>query len=285
MRSVKAVMFDLDGCLADTTRGIIDSVRAALSAQGLYVPEDDAISPNIGKGARHLITQCLQDTSRLDETLKRFRTHYAEHCADRTKLYPGVKSVLRAMRYRGIALGVLTNKFSAATLRILEQTGIAPLFALILGEEDVAQRKPHPEGVQKFLQLTGIPPAQAAFVGDMEGDILTGRNAGTSCIAVTYGLGARDTLADADICLERFDALLTWLFDDGENGCYAAARAAVQARDTGKLSLDEARVLFERLRDAGVDIGNEDALCAATGLVFDQDILQLVRDYNSGFQD
>lgn len=210
MHGIKAVMFDLDGCLCDTVEGIIRSVAATLEALGQPMMADEAIRPHIGCGARHLITECLDDKAMVEQALAAFREHYARTCEKNTVLYPAVLDTLGALRERGIVLGVQTNKFRLATMRILEGLGIAKFFSMILGEEDVLKRKPDPGGVLKFLGMANVKPREALFVGDMDIDIETARNAGVKCVAVTYGLGGIDTLQNADARIGRFDELLAF---------------------------------------------------------------------------
>jgi phosphoglycolate phosphatase len=96
----------------------------------------------------------------------------------------------------GIPMAVLTNKPATASLKILEGLGLAKYFRAIYGGDSFEKKKPDPIGAQSILRELGATPGESAMVGDSDVDIQTGRNAGMKAIAVSYGFGRYDRIAN-----------------------------------------------------------------------------------------
>ena len=116
-------------------------------------------------------------------------------------LFPGIKPLLHDLNSSGCRLGVLTQKdrefqvegrLSGASSE-LEELGVASLFSVVVGFEDVAHHKPNPEGVELALEHLGVLPRDALMVGDSSADIVAAKAAGCPSCHVTWGLNGDAT--------------------------------------------------------------------------------------------
>lgn len=189
-----AAIFDLDGTLVDSLDDLHASVNHALRTVGLPARSRAEVRGYVGEGARTLLERAVGASTHLvDPALAAWRAHYEAHCLDRTRPYPGIAAMLAGAR---CPLAVLTNKPGALARRILDGLGLLPGFAVVIGGDE-APRKPDPAGLLGILARVGASPGEAVLVGDSRHDVATARAAGVRMIAVTWGLGTREELAEA----------------------------------------------------------------------------------------
>jgi phosphoglycolate phosphatase len=214
-RSIKLVIFDLDGTLIDSRLDLVHSVNAALRHIGRAALPDDVIASYVGDGAPILIQRALGgeavDDAVVRQGLQFFLSYYREHKLDHTTVYAGIREALTAIQRsfheapnrdriedrkqdrnqnrNGVPrnLAVLSNKPVNPSRAIVEALGLGPFFTQIYGGNSFATKKPSPEGAQKLLEENGVRPEEAAIVGDSHIDIETGRNAGLWTVGVSYG--------------------------------------------------------------------------------------------------
>ena len=201
--SIKLVIFDLDGTLIDSRLDLVHSVNAALRHIGRPELPDDVIASYVGDGAPILIQRALGGEA-TDEPLVRkglefFLAYYREHKLDHTTVYEGVANALTAIgQTRNGAprkMAVLSNKPVNPSRAIVEALGLRPFFSQIYGGNSFSTKKPEPDGARKLLEENVVRPEEAVVVGDSGVDVLTGRNAGSWTVGVTYGF-APHTLVD-----------------------------------------------------------------------------------------
>lgn len=195
----QAVIFDLDGTLADTLDDIADAMNAALAHLGQPTHAREDYRAFVGAGvvnlARVTLPQDRQDL--LDRAVELFRTHYQAHIVDRTRAFPDVGAMLDALVARGLKLAVLSNKIDAMTRRIVDSCFASwPLFP-VFGERAGVPKKPDPQAALEIAQLLGAEPGRCAFVGDTAYDILTAVNAGMYPVGVTWGFRTREEMVGA----------------------------------------------------------------------------------------
>jgi len=203
-RSIKLVIFDLDGTLIDSRLDLVHSVNAALRHIGRPELPDDVIASYVGDGAPILIQRALGgeavDESVVRKGLEFFLSYYREHKLDHTKVYHGIPEALVAIQKAGNGrprkMAVLSNKPVNPSRAIVEALGLGAYFSQVYGGNSFATKKPEPEGARKLLQENGVLPEETAIVGDSHVDIETGRNAGLWTVGVSYGF-APHTLKDA----------------------------------------------------------------------------------------
>jgi phosphoglycolate phosphatase len=207
-RSMKLVIFDLDGTLIDSRLDLIHSVNAMLRHFDRAELPGDVVASYVGDGAPMLVRRALGDPD--DEKFFRsgldfFLDYYREHKLDHTQVYPGITEALEQIASNGSnrKMAVLSNKPVNPSRAIVEALGLADFFVHIYGGNSFETKKPDPLGVNILLRETGTDPTNAMIVGDSSVDVLTGRNAGIATCGVTYGF-APHTLCEAppDVIVE-----------------------------------------------------------------------------------
>lgn len=197
----RAVLFDLDGTLADSLPDIhaaLDGARRELGLPGVSV---DAVRGWVGCGAAMLAARSLghedercEDTRRL---LAAFLRRYESHADERSVLYPGALDLLDALRVRGIQLCVATNKPLGAAEALLGGLGIRDHFDLLVTPEVAGVRKPDPGFMTCALEYLNVGPDESIVVGDGLPDIESAHAAGIRCVAILGGYGAPAALVAA----------------------------------------------------------------------------------------
>src|ERR1035438_8908154 len=224
-RSIKLVIFDLDGTLIDSRLDLVHSVNAAL--RHIRRPEvpDDVIARYVGDGAPILIQRALGPEA-ADEALVRrgldfFLSYYREHKLDHTTVYPGIAEALSAIQRSSNGtprnMAVLTNKPVNPSRAIVEALGLGQFFSQVYGGNSFSTKKPDPEGARKLLEESGVKPEQAAIVGDSHVDVRTGRNAGLWTVGVTYGFAPHTLLGGPPDVLVDHPSELSTLFGHHES--------------------------------------------------------------------
>jgi phosphoglycolate phosphatase len=196
----RLVVFDLDGTLIDSSHDLAAAVNHTLQelAPGTPALLEDDVRTFIGDGARVLVTRSLARAGlphSADEVLPVFLESYRARLLDTTRLFPGVREALDALR--ADCLAVLTNKPGEMSRAILEGLGVASRFGYVLGGGDLPARKPDPAGLRRLMTETGAAPACTAMVGDSAIDVLTGRAAGVVTVGVRYGFAPESLRATA----------------------------------------------------------------------------------------
>ena len=189
-KSVRLVVFDLDGTLVDSKVDLANSVNHALGAFGLPSLPGETIHSYVGNGASMLIRRSVghDGINLFPRVLETFLAHYREHLLDTTVPYPGVRENLIAQS-GAFEMAVLTNKPVDMTRAILEGLSLSRHFVDVRGGDSFGTKKPHPEGLLHIITQRGVPPAETIMVGDSVNDILAGQGAGAATCAVTYGYG------------------------------------------------------------------------------------------------
>lgn len=193
-RSFRAVAFDLDGTLVDSAADLMHASNALLAELGRPPVDLPAVRSFIGDGAPKLVERVLAATGGVpapEETarcLRRFLSIYEADPSAHSALYPGVAETLESLSAAGLRLGVCTNKPMAATLRLLDDLGIAGFFVAVVGGDSYPTRKPSPEPLLGLLERLGVRPDETAFVGDNEHDVAAARAAKVArVLLVPYG--------------------------------------------------------------------------------------------------
>jgi phosphoglycolate phosphatase len=207
----RAVLFDLDGTLADTLPDIALTLDQARRAVGLEPVADPVrVRGWVGSGARLLVARSLgTDDPRAPEVerlLAAFRRIYPEHSGRLGDLYPGIRALLADLRARGVPLALVTNKPREATGAFLKRRDIDGALDVWLTPDDVDDRpKPDPAMLLEAARRLGVPPAACLLVGDGLADVGAARAAGLPVLAVLGGYTQPAALraAGADACVER----------------------------------------------------------------------------------
>lgn len=182
----QAVLFDLDGTLADTAADIHAACNAMLEHVGRPPWSLSAVADLVGKGAEHFVTQVVGPEA-LATCLPVFLAHYHANNGRYARVFAGVREGLDELRRAGLALGVVTNKPRALTVPLLQQLALAPDFSVIVAGGDTPERKPDPAPVLRACTTLGVAPWATLVVGDSGNDVGAAHAAGCPCVLVPYG--------------------------------------------------------------------------------------------------
>jgi phosphoglycolate phosphatase len=186
---VRAVAFDLDGTLVDSTADIASAANHCLRAAGLPARSIAEIRGCIGDGSRVLLARAAgfdPSDARLDSMLQRFLDFYTEHAVVETRLLDAALEVLDALN--DLPLALCTNKPRITTDAVLQRLGVAPRFAAVVAAGDAAFHKPHAAPLERVAELLGLPASQLVLVGDGPQDVACARAAGARSIGISEAL-------------------------------------------------------------------------------------------------
>ena len=228
LHNIRGVAFDLDGTLVDSAPGLTAAVDNAL-----YAGEERVVTW-IGNGADVLIQRALTWARQERATLraaqgkpsvdhddipqaeqqailrKLFDRYYGEVAEEGSFLFPAVADTLGALHAKGLPLALVTNKPTPFVAPILSSLDIAKYFTVVIGGDDVKNKKPHPEPLLMVAEKLGLAPAELLFVGDSRNDIQAAKAAGCCSIGLTYGYnyGEPISLSEPDYIFDQFNELL-----------------------------------------------------------------------------
>jgi phosphoglycolate phosphatase len=210
MQSPRAIAFDLDGTLIDSRGDIAAALNHALAETGREALPESSIARYVGDGARRL---CARASGLPDEhpdvqrILDAYLSYYVEHPVVLTHWMPAARETLEYLR--GFKLALVTNKPRLTTEAILGQLGVSSLFAAVVAEGDLPERKPSPAPVLWIARKLGITPDQMVVVGDGPQDIESGRRAGARTVGVLGGIPSRKRLeaAGPDVLIDSLAEL------------------------------------------------------------------------------
>jgi 2-phosphoglycolate phosphatase len=222
MRSIRTVLFDLDGTLLDTAPDLADALNAVLIEHRRPALPFETIRGVVSHGAIALIRLGFAlDESQPDFQPLRLRllTLYRDNIACKTRPFPGMDELLEQLEQRGYTWGVVTNKPSWLTEPLLKALGLYDRAACVVSGDTLKMRKPHPAPLLHACELTGSRPEHCVYVGDAERDMEAGRNAGMRTLLALFGyFRAHERPQDwpADARIRHPAELIEWL--DQVNG-------------------------------------------------------------------
>lgn len=234
IQTIRGVAFDLDGTLVDSAPGLTAAVDMALYALELPQAGEERVITWIGNGADMLMERALT-WSRQERASQRiaqgkpgvdhadipqeeqvrmlrklFDRYYQDTVEEGSFLFPDVATTLAALQAKGLPLALVTNKPTPFVAPLLEALGLARYFGVVIGGDDVKNKKPHPEPLLLVAERLGLAPAELLFVGDSRNDIQAAQAAGCCSVGLTYGYnyGEAIELSKPDYVFARFNDLL-----------------------------------------------------------------------------
>lgn len=196
----QAVMFDLDGTLADTLRDLAAAGNHMLAAFDREPLAPEHYRELVGHGAPSLASRALGlavDDPRVGVAVDQFRTHLLEHEHVHSVAYPEVPAMLDALVARGVTLAVLSNKPDDSTVDLVKRVFARWPFVDVRGHREGVAPKPDPTAALEIAREAGIAPQRWLYVGDSGVDMRTGHNAGMRSVGVTWGFREQSELRDA----------------------------------------------------------------------------------------
>ena len=210
-----ALIFDLDGTLADTAPDLLGATNAVLAARGRPKLDLEHLRHMVGFGAVALITQAMEASGApvaegdMPPLIEIFLEYYRGHIADGTRLFPHVAETLQVLKDDGARLAVLTNKPQELTDLLLPRLGLEALFSTVYGAGKNPYTKPDPRIFHDVVaELSGDDRSSPVMIGDSITDLNTARAAGAPCILMSYGFTpVPASELGADVVLDDFAQL------------------------------------------------------------------------------
>ncbi|WP_140634961.1 phosphoglycolate phosphatase [Methylibium rhizosphaerae] len=211
---VQAVLFDLDGTLADTAPDLGGALNRMRQRRGLDPLPIEVLRPLASAGARGMLQAGLQvkpGDGAFEALRDEFLDEYERALDVDSCLFDGVSQLLQELERRGLRWGVVTNKAERFTLPVLRGLSLAQRASVVIAGDTTPHAKPHPEPLLEACRRLALPPAQAVYVGDDLRDMQAARAAGMPSIAAGYGYLGEDsdvTQWEADAVIHEPGALL-----------------------------------------------------------------------------
>lgn len=187
----KLVIFDLDGTLLNTIEDLGHAANYALEQNGFATHSMASYPFFVGNGVRRLMERVVpedaRDTETINTLLKDFKQYYDLHNTDLTRPYDGIIDLLDELKARGVAMAVASNKYQAATTRIIGHFFGHYDFVAVEGQKEGVPVKPDPSVVFQILLQAPTPKREVLYVGDSGVDMETARRACIDSVGVTWG--------------------------------------------------------------------------------------------------
>ena len=211
----KLLIFDLDGTLVNSAPDLALALNLMLQELGKEPFSDEIIHTWVGNGAQTLVKRALSGSVDIDSTidealfhraLERFLALYKAHLCVKSHLYEGVKESLEYLHVKGFTLAIVTNKPSAFVAPLLDSLGVASLFSLSVGGDDLKRKKPHPDPLLHVCSKLHVDIKHTIMVGDSKNDILAAKGCGMQSVGVTYGYNYGEDIAlyNPDYVINQF---------------------------------------------------------------------------------
>ncbi len=216
-----AVLFDLDGTLADTAPDLCATLNILLLEEGRPQQPFSRLRPHTSSGVRGLLGEGFgiePADAEYGRLSARFLEIYGARLCELLTLFDGIPKLLDTLEAHGIAWGIVTNKRARYTDPLVAALGLSPRTACVVSGDTTAEAKPSPLPVLHACTMLGCAPQRTLYVGDDRRDIVAGQAAGTLTAAVSYGYlgnGGPPHTWGADFVADHPADLAAYLFTSG----------------------------------------------------------------------
>jgi phosphoglycolate phosphatase len=188
--TIRAVLFDLDGTLADTAPDLASALNRLLAERGRDAVPLAHARRVTSSGARGMLRVGFgidPQHAEYDALRTRFLDLYAENICRETRLFDGIADLLAALEGRRLPWGVVTNKAERFTFPLLDALGLGARTACVVGGDTTGRAKPHPDPLLHAARALDLAPAACLYLGDDLRDVQAARAAGMPVLAAGYG--------------------------------------------------------------------------------------------------
>lgn len=195
---IKAVIFDLDGTLANTLSDLSESANRALVKYGFKPHPAEAYKLFVGNGIKMMLRRALGgevDDETFGAVEKTFFEHYNIHYCDKTAVYDGVPELVAEIKKRGIRTAVVTNKEDSVAKEVVFKL-YGDAFDIVCGNREGLPAKPDPTATLLVMEQLGVLPEECIFLGDSGVDVRTGVNSGAVAVGETWGFRGEEELRE-----------------------------------------------------------------------------------------
>jgi N-acetyl-D-muramate 6-phosphate phosphatase len=214
-RTIRAMLFDFDGTLADTAPDLGAAMNAVLRTKGKPELPLALFRPHTSQGARGMIRASFGygiDHPEYPTLKDAFLAQYEQDLLVNTQLFDGVQPLLDRLKMLHLGFGIITNKHARFSIPIMQQMQLGE--AVLVCGDTTPFAKPHPEPLLFAAKQIGVDPSECAYVGDAGTDMQAAKAAGMLAIAAAWGyIPPGEAVADwdSDCVAQTVDDLLGWL--------------------------------------------------------------------------
>lgn len=188
MTTPRLIIFDLDGTLLDTGKGIIKCIKSTLEKMGFNIPNDEICKSFVGPPLKKRFLELYEaDESTADIVMKTFREEYGKGDVFLADRYAGMSECLATLQKQH-SLAVATYKREDHAIKLLEKFEMSDFFDIICGSDPAATMTKN-QIIEKAIKLQGANPANCLMIGDSDNDAVSAAQLGIPFIGVTYGYG------------------------------------------------------------------------------------------------
>ena len=211
-----AIIFDFDGTVADTGRGVFDCIRYVLKKNNLPELSYESLRTFIGPPLHEsFMRECKIDEETANVLVADYRDIYAEKGIYNFDLYDGITDLLVEIRKNGGVTGIASSKPEDFIKIILDNTGIGSLFDFVSGSDPRHAESDKTTIVKECIKKMNLKEdAEIIMIGDRMFDIIGAHNAGIPCICVLFGYGSYDEFRqyNADYIVDDIQQLKKIIF-------------------------------------------------------------------------
>jgi phosphoglycolate phosphatase len=218
----KLLIFDFDGTLIDSVPDLADALNKMLIQLNKEPFHESTIRYWVGNGAQTLVKRALvgsddisdfKEDAYFSNALRIFLEFYKQNCAEKTTLYPNVKTTLEKLKTDGYELAIVTNKPYIFIEPILKKLDLDRLFSLYLGGDSLDEKKPSAKPLLYLCEKLHYNTEDTLMIGDSKNDIIAANNAKMDSIAVSYGYNYGEDIAlySPSIIIQDFNEMETLL--------------------------------------------------------------------------
>lgn len=190
MKTIQAVLFDLDGTLLDTANDLFLALNDLRQREGLQDLSFATVRPLVSLGVKAILQHAF-DINEKDERYplmrKQYLQLYEQYIAHTTKFFPNMDKVLTHLEESKVPWGIVTNKHTHLTHLLLKALALHHRPACIVCGDTLPTPKPDPAPILHACQLLKLTPAECLYVGDSRSDVLASKAAGSKTLVALYG--------------------------------------------------------------------------------------------------
>ena len=201
-KDIKALIFDLDGTIADTIPAITEGINLTMKKMGFPAHTEDEVRTYINFGPRHLISEALPKEAKeaspeiVDKALDIYNKMYAKTYIHTDRTYDGIPEILTKLSKK-YKIAVLSNKQDEYVKLLAKQLIPSGICLAAYGSLEGIPAKPEPTLALKLAKELGVDPSECVLIGDSQVDIKTARAAGFDILSVSWGYVTKEKLIES----------------------------------------------------------------------------------------
>ena len=212
-----AILFDLDGTFVDTSTDLFAALNLAVTAEGCDEISVSHLRPLISSGSHELVRAALPEFAtekQIQRCRVRFLDAYAANCTQHTQPVDGIEALLQKIQQRAIAWGIVTNKRTRFTERLIASMPLTQPIPVVVSGDTLEYAKPDPAPLLYACDQLQVNPARSVYIGDAPTDVTAAHAAGMHAVVAAWGYIAADddpAAWEPDAIAAHPAELLRWL--------------------------------------------------------------------------